>query len=354
MTDLLTDEINSSGEKKKNFRIQNQRFLLTYKTHINKEELENFFGKLFTNIDIKECHIAHETGDEECPYEHTHAVLEYEKAVQSRNERIFDFGKIHPHIKTLRSRAAFLDACVYISKEDPECKDLKNIKKNIVTKVWECKTIEEALEKNVARASDVSGVITLHQMRPRIKIIHEWEDKEWKWREWQQQIIDTISNCYDDNRTVHWLFDEKGNGGKSMVGKYLQWLDKNSNLYIKVAGKITDVTHIIKKACDNGWNGHCLWLDIPRSLDKNEFSQKALATLMENIKDKVVFSGKYDSSQFEIQNNWLIVSANFLPNVGDLSKDRWDIHEVGMTELRPLTLKDVAAKKASMLVDEML
>ena len=92
--DELLEDAKEAEAPGKPFRVQNQRFFLTYKTHLNKELVASFFGEK----NVKECICAHERADESSPYEHTHVYVDFGRNYQSTNARIFDFQSIHPNL----------------------------------------------------------------------------------------------------------------------------------------------------------------------------------------------------------------------------------------------------------------
>jgi len=67
--------------------IANQKIMLTYKTQIDKTKLLEFFDKKSPGYTF--CRIAHETGDKNHPYPHTHVVLDSGKVLQTSNCRFF-------------------------------------------------------------------------------------------------------------------------------------------------------------------------------------------------------------------------------------------------------------------------
>jgi len=58
------------------FELRARMMLLTYRTHLNKSEYIEWVEKKFKTQGVNFIRLAHETGDEECVYEHTHVVLE--------------------------------------------------------------------------------------------------------------------------------------------------------------------------------------------------------------------------------------------------------------------------------------
>lgn len=86
------------------FRFQSEKVHLTYKTHLDMNEVKTM---LKSKGAVKLYSIVHENGDEEeeaaTPYAHTHVFAWWMKRLNLTDERTFDIGDVHPNIKTMRS-----------------------------------------------------------------------------------------------------------------------------------------------------------------------------------------------------------------------------------------------------------
>ena len=151
LTDLLTelsfiDENDSHG-----FRFQNQKCMLTYKTHVNKDDYKNFIVNKFQNY--KRLYIAHENGvnDPKTPYEHSHVVIDFGRRIDTRNARAFDFGGIHPHISKIINPTEWIKACKYITKEDKSFVLEEDDRHTVANIIWGHESIQDAVRqcKNV-------------------------------------------------------------------------------------------------------------------------------------------------------------------------------------------------------------
>ena len=142
MTDLLTDLpiLDSEGS----FRFQNQKVLLTYKTHLDKDKFADFITKIAKGA-LKCIYIAHENGKDDpiTPYEHTHAVINFGKSIQSRNANFLDFDEIHPHISIIKTPIQWKKACKYICKEDSTVVLEDHDNAWNITEVWGHGTVAE-------------------------------------------------------------------------------------------------------------------------------------------------------------------------------------------------------------------
>jgi hypothetical protein len=61
-------------------------------------------------------------------------------------------------------------------------------------------------------------------------------------------------------------------------------------------------------------------LDIPRS-----YYDYVSYTAIEKILDGLIFSGKYESNMCRFNVPWVVCFANAMPNIGEVSLDRWNI-----------------------------
>lgn len=137
--------------------------------------------------------------------------------------------------------------------------------------------------------------------------------------DWQSEVIKIIKKEPDD-RTIHWIWDKKGNKGKTELAKHI-CLNYNA---IYVNGKASDVKHAIVE-CKN--KPEIIIFGIPRS-NEEYVSYAAL----EEIKDGIFFSGKYESGMVIYPIPHVIVLCNFAPDIKKLSEDRWNIINIGSND----------------------
>lgn len=127
-------------------------------------------------------------------------------------------------------------------------------------------------------------------------------------RPWQQHIVDLVSQPADD-RTIVWVYDPKGNKGKTFLAKFLM---TNYGAFYCSPGKSTDIFYAYN-------NQEVIVYDIPRSVDEEFCNWGAI----EKLKDGIVFSGKYQAGTKIRKNNaHVIIFSNRLPLEGKFSEDR--------------------------------
>ena len=159
----------------------------------------------------------------------------------------------------------------------------------------------------------------------RLRIL-ENEYKPVVWRDWQKKCIE-ICNSPKENRKIYWLYEKKGNVGKSFLTRYLYLQYKS----ILASGKQSDVfNQALKYDIENKCQDPDLLLcDIPRTFDTEYVSYGCL----EKIKDRLLFSGKYEGGViFYEQSPHILCYSNQKPCVEKMSPDRWEIIHIGDEE----------------------
>lgn len=335
MTDRQTDSA-------KPFRLSNQFLLLTYKSHLDKLAFREWFETNWPNR-VANLFIAHESGDEDDPYLHSHISIAFTKAFQSRNARVFDFQNIHPHIKILPSRKAFEDSLIYITKEDitavpPNIIQLMN--DNLVTRIHRADDLLDAMTKNCRRPSDALGIATIFGLKQR-------ELKRFSWQPYSDfhHFVLDLNDTEPDTRSVYWFYDPIGNTGKTKLSKYLRVNFPQHWFITKDMGTSRDAATIITNALHAGWNQHGIIIDLPRCAENHN----RMYQYIEEITDGLVTSQKYNGRSEVFDSPHVVIFANWLPKTESLSKDRWNhIYQIKPDgSLLQLTLNMVEAIKGS-------
>lgn len=131
---------------------------------------------------------------------------------------------------------------------------------------------------------------------------------------WQLKVMDIIKDK-PDKRSIHWFWEPDGNVGKSTLCKYLVVRHEA----IMATGKTADINHLLSKASSI----KIVIVDVPRS-QQDYLNYGAI----EQVKNGLVFSGKYDSTQLVFNCPHVIVFANAPPDTTKLSEDRWNIYDI--------------------------
>lgn len=136
---------------------------------------------------------------------------------------------------------------------------------------------------------------------------------------WQLDIMEEIKREPDD-RTIHWYWEPNGKVGKTSLFKYL--IHKHNALVMQ--GNAKDVYYYLSQ---NKTKANIIIMNIPRyQLEWVNYG------MIENLKDGVIISGKYESCQFIINNPHIFIFANKPPESDMMSKDRWNVVQIDVTK----------------------
>lgn len=306
-------------EKPRKFRLKLSKALLTYKTHIDKKKFTKWLNRKF---EIKEIEIAHETGDEKCNYLHTHACVWFKKQITLTSERALDYPgeeDIHPNIKILKGKGkrVWEDALGYLSKEDPECKHLEKYRTtNIIERIWGAETIQEALKDNTHDIKEAMGVIAVFKEK---ELISKPTRKIPLMFSWQKDLKRLIKEEINE-RKVRWFVDEVGATGKSEFLKHMMLYEGDKVMGFRRFGGAQNASHLVLERLKKGQKVDAIICDFPRKYENIDIYE-----VLEDMIDGVMTSTKYMGGDVFIDTPHVIVLANFLPDVTNLSLDRWII-----------------------------
>lgn len=135
---------------------------------------------------------------------------------------------------------------------------------------------------------------------------------------WQEELLNVIKSDCEDDRKVHWYWEEKGNVGKSAFTKLCV---VKYNCIPAVSGKYADIINLVfKQDMDKC---RCIIFDIPRN-NGNSVSYSAI----ESIKNGLVVNTKYETGWKEFNAPHVIVFSNSPPEEHKLSADKWSIKNI--------------------------
>lgn len=140
---------------------------------------------------------------------------------------------------------------------------------------------------------------------------------------WQRFIVDLFDR-EPDKRTIYWFYDQVGGTGKTILARHLCLAHPGEVLYLN--GKAGDMKHAIASEKEKGRTPRMVICNIPRT--QAEIGLDTLMRGIEEIKDGIFFSGKYESGMVIIPRCHVVVLANITPHQEALSADRWFIREI--------------------------
>lgn len=127
----------------------------------------------------------------------------------------------------------------------------------------------------------------------------------------QQLMKDKLDNQND--REITWVYDPEGNKGKTVFSKYMISKYKAQRF---TNGKTKDIAFAYT-------NAKYVCFDFARSCEDRINYQ-----IIEDLKNGILFSSKYESKSFMFEPPKIIILANFYPDINKLSTDRWDILQI--------------------------
>lgn len=300
-----------------NFRLQSQRFMLTYSSHLDKKEYVDWFNcKL--GFAPKFIRLAHENGSENYPHTHVLVHLGCHRWSGTRNARYFDYNGIHPHVRKYHTMAAFERAQEYIGKEDQENSDLRH-PVSFVDAILSAPSDVEALRCNAQSLRDVTGVLAVRSLVSRQLPLN---DVILPNRPFQQAILEYVTGRVHP-REILWIYDPAGNSGKTVLSNYLE--DEMGFFAIAGVANVRELACQIQTAITGGlWEGRGIIYDVARGFEHSV----GLYHCLEVLKNGRMTSTKYKGGRLRFASPHVIVFSNFWPHVEHLTSDRWNIQEV--------------------------
>lgn len=137
-------------------------------------------------------------------------------------------------------------------------------------------------------------------------------------RSWQAEIAE-IFELPADRRTIIWVYDPKGNAGKTFLGQHLEGLYPQQVICCQTT-RAADILYILQDlhVCRG------VIIDLTRSKAGTCISYD----FVEQIKSGNVLSTKYKPRRRHFLPLHVVVMANGRPDVSKLSSDRWKIVEI--------------------------
>ncbi len=126
-----------------------------------------------------------------------------------------------------------------------------------------------------------------------------------------------------------WVWEDEGNAGKSFLA---DWLEIKRNAFVVTGGKFADIAYAFNYQ-------EVVVFDFARD-QEDRFPYK----LLEDFKNRRVFSTKYQSVMKRAISCRLIVFANFAPDKTKLSQDRWDVVHLNLNPLQQAPLQVVVVE----------
>jgi len=144
----------------------------------------------------------------------------------------------------------------------------------------------------------------------------------WKWEE---DILRTLVWPNSDDRTINWVYEPKGTKGKS---KFCKWANFHQKAFWISVAKASDISNVI---IEIGHGERVYFMDIPRQTSKC-IDHSETYQILEQIKNGMLFCGKYHGGSLMFSSPHVWVFSNYLPKFECLSQDRLKVWTIGDRE----------------------
>lgn len=135
--------------------------------------------------------------------------------------------------------------------------------------------------------------------------------------QWQKDLKAELEGD-PDPRSIIWYTDLDGGSGKTAMAKYV--LATFPCVQFLSGGNFRDTSYqIIKRKEDP----RIVLVNLPRTVEG-----KVSYTSLESIKDGLIQCGKYEGGTRLFPPPHVIVFSNFMPDLGALSADRWELRNL--------------------------
>lgn len=147
-------------------------------------------------------------------------------------------------------------------------------------------------------------------------------------KEWQRELEIELEGEADDRKIV-WVCGKTGGEGKTAFSRYLAQKYEGDLLYLN-SGKSADITFALSQIPAGA---EVVIFNFTRT-NEGKISYQAI----EQIKDGIFFSPKYESKTVQTIFPHVVVFANFWPDTSALSMDRWDLRQIKNEKLKKLEI----------------
>lgn len=259
------------------------------------------------STEVSRIRVAKEVGERGTPHLQGKVVFKHAK-------RLSALKKLHNKISWHAKQSAGEDDFLYVMKADSECIiDVNNAKQGERNDLKAAYARIAAGESAFEVALDTGKPLRMLQdMEIEVKRRKVVPSKIVELRPWQQVIWDKLQQEPHD-REIIWVVDEQGGQGKTAFAQYIH---AHLKAFYTNGGKHADIAHAYDYE-------PVVIFDFARSAE--EYVSYAL---IEQMKNGLLFSPKYNSTMKRFPRPHVVVFSNFQPDRSKLSEDRWDVHQL--------------------------
>lgn len=130
--------------------------------------------------------------------------------------------------------------------------------------------------------------------------------------------LENILRGPEEHRLIHWIWEPEGCTMKTVFAKMMVLELEH---VIVINGKGNDIRHCVAEYLNkNGVHPKVIMMNVPR-VNNDFISYEAI----ENVKDMLFYSGKYEGTMICGPNPHVLILANDRPETYKMSNDRWKI-----------------------------
>jgi len=203
----------------------------------------------------------------------------------------------------------FIEVIHHAHKGNPQAATRWARLHEMITEGKSLKEIHDELHEEAVKYS--TGIEKLMHAREVARQRQEFETQflDCELYDWQLELIERLKYPADD-RAVIWIFDSVGNKGKSWLSRYLV-AKMNAARFENASSKDIALAY----------NGEPIVIfDFSRTVEERLNYQ-----IIESIKNGILFSPKYNSCTKFFKSPHIVCFANWAPNLGAMSRDRWRV-----------------------------
>lgn len=194
---------------------------------------------------------------------------------------------------------------------------------------WE--KMKGTIDDNITYINKEDGIKVWHKCAPPEPVVVLADDALYAW---QRKLLNLLLLPVND-RTIYWIYEEEGKVGKSVLCKKICY-EQNALL---CAGKAADMKFLVYNQVIKKRPPRIVLFDVPRS-NEHYLSYSG----MEEIKNGMFCSNKYESGMCIFNNPHMVVFSNFMPKIEKMSTDRWKILKIVGDELQEVDLSPAQAQ----------
>lgn len=151
-----------------------------------------------------------------------------------------------------------------------------------------------------------------------------------KLKQWQLDLVEKIPLSKVEERKINWYYDSKGGCGKTTLCKYL--VLKYQALVVSGSPKDAQFGIVNFHKVHGSYPRIILW-NLARDINVDEMNYASI----EQIKDGLFFSAKYESTMCLFTPPHIVIFSNSKPNKNKLSKDRFEIVDLSKYDIHPIS-----------------